>query len=133
MKLPRVNGSKAVPEENQSMRPLKNLLLVLALQLPFALLSGQAAAQDLSQPNVGLPATGLPATGLPATGLPATDLVQPEQEFLRVEEAYRLAVEVVDEQQLRLYWQIEGGYYLYQKRFKFKLETADGPIELTPS
>ncbi len=110
------------------MRPLKNLLLVLALQLPFALLSGQAAAQDLSQPNVGLP-----ATGLPATGLPATDLVQPEQEFLRVEEAYRLAVEVVDEQQLRLYWQIEDGYYLYQKRFKFKLETADGPIELTPS
>jgi thiol:disulfide interchange protein DsbD len=91
-------------------------LLIALLLSP--LLSQTAQAQDLSQP---------------AASLPGSDLAAPEQDFLPVEEAYRLAVEVLDEQQIRLYWQIEDGYYLYQKRFKFTLDTADGPIELTPT
>lgn len=52
-------------------------------------------------------------------------------EFLPVEQAYQLAVEILDEQRLRLHWQIAPGYYLYQHRFAFNLEDADGKIELT--
>lgn len=55
-----------------------------------------------------------------------------EPEFLRVEEAYQLEVEVLDEQQLRLYWQIADEYYLYQHRFSFALSDGSGSIELTP-
>jgi thiol:disulfide interchange protein len=49
-------------------------------------------------------------------------------DFLPVEEAYVLAVERSDEQQLRLYWQIADSYYLYQHAFKFKLEDSQGPV-----
>ena len=41
--------------------------------------------------------------------------------FLPVEEAYQLDVQVLDEQTLRLSWQIEDNYYLYQHRFAFEL------------
>lgn len=51
-------------------------------------------------------------------------------DFLPVEEAYQLEVEVLAEQKLRLYWQIAPGYYLYQHRFAFALEDSAGPIEL---
>ena len=55
-------------------------------------------------------------------------LSQPD--FLPVEEAYQLAVEIEEGNQLRVYWQIEDAYYLYQHRFKFLLEDASGPVEL---
>ncbi|MEL0038439.1 MAG: protein-disulfide reductase DsbD domain-containing protein, partial [Halieaceae bacterium] len=45
-------------------------------------------------------------------------LVQESNEFLPVEQAYHLEIEQVDATTLRLYWQIEPGYYLYQHRFK---------------
>jgi thiol:disulfide interchange protein len=51
-------------------------------------------------------------------------------EFLPVEEAYRLEVEVESGQQLRLYWQIAQGYYLYRHRFSFQLEDGAGQIPL---
>ena len=51
-------------------------------------------------------------------------------EFLPVEEAYQLEVEVPAAQKLRLYWQIADSYYLYQHRFSFKLEDSAGPVEL---
>jgi thiol:disulfide interchange protein DsbD len=51
-------------------------------------------------------------------------------EFLPVEEAYRLEIEVLDERTLRLYWQIADAYYLYQHRFKFAVEDGAGPAEL---
>ncbi|MBT4520747.1 MAG: protein-disulfide reductase DsbD [Halieaceae bacterium] len=50
--------------------------------------------------------------------------------FLPVEKAYQLAVEIQSDQSLRLYWQIEDEYYLYQHRFAFELSDAQGPIEL---
>ncbi len=96
------------------MQRLTTLLVLLSLQLPFS----TAWAQDLSPPSVALP---------------GVEQVQPEVDFLPVEEAYKLAIEVLDERSIRLYWQIEDGYYLYQKRFKFKLDTASGPVELTPT
>ena len=37
-------------------------------------------------------------------------------QFLPVEEAYQLEVEVREDQSLRVYWQIEDTYYLYQHR-----------------
>lgn len=55
-----------------------------------------------------------------------------EPEFLTVDAAYQLEVEVVGEQRLRLYWQIAQNYYLYQHRFSFTLEDAQGAIELAP-
>ena len=39
-----------------------------------------------------------------------------EPQFLPVEEAYQLALEVTPQGQVRLYWQIADGYYLYRKR-----------------
>jgi thiol:disulfide interchange protein DsbD len=48
-----------------------------------------------------------------------------QPQFLPVDQAYALAVEVEEEDRLRLYWQIADGYYLYQHRFDFVLE-ADG-------
>lgn len=53
-----------------------------------------------------------------------------EPEFLPVEEAYQLEVEVTDERNLRLYWLIADNYYLYQHRFKFNLEDSTGPVGL---
>ncbi len=51
-------------------------------------------------------------------------------EFLPVEEAYRLAIEMQPDNSIRLYWQIEEAYYLYQHRFKFGLNDERGDIEL---
>jgi thiol:disulfide interchange protein len=53
-----------------------------------------------------------------------------QAEFLSVEQAYRLNVEVETDQRLRLYWQIEDSYYLYQHRFKFSLSDTAGDIAL---
>ena len=54
-------------------------------------------------------------------------------DFLPVEEAYQLSVEVSSPQSLRLYWQIAPEYYLYKKRFDFKFEQDDQsiPLEVT--
>jgi thiol:disulfide interchange protein DsbD len=51
-------------------------------------------------------------------------------EFLPVDEAYQLAMEVDTGGSLRLYWQIADSYYLYQHRFSFQLEGTDGAIAL---
>lgn len=52
-------------------------------------------------------------------------------EFLPVEQAYQLEVEIIDRQNIRVYWQIAPDYYLYQHRFDFKLEDSQGAIDLT--
>lgn len=49
-------------------------------------------------------------------------------EFLPVEEAYQLEVEILDEQNVRVYWQIAESYYLYQHRFAFQLLDEEGEI-----
>jgi thiol:disulfide interchange protein len=51
-------------------------------------------------------------------------------EFLPVEQAYQLEVEILDEDSVRLYWQIAPDYYLYQHRFAFTLEDDQGTIDL---
>jgi thiol:disulfide interchange protein DsbD len=51
-------------------------------------------------------------------------------QFLPVEEAYQLEVEVRDDGSLRIYWQIADSYYLYQHRFTFKLMDASGEVPL---
>ena len=58
-------------------------------------------------------------------------LVSESADFLPVDEAYRLEIEVVGPRELRLYWQIEDAYYLYQHRFKVKLEDATGLVATT--
>jgi thiol:disulfide interchange protein len=55
-----------------------------------------------------------------------------QEEFLPVDEAYQLAMEIIDQRQVRLYWQIADTYYLYRKRFSFSLEDANGVIDITP-
>lgn len=68
------------------------------------------------------------AQGFGVAGRSVPGLATPE--FLPVGEAYQLAVEILDERRVRLYWQITPGYYLYQHRFAFTLEDAKGTIEL---
>ena len=53
-----------------------------------------------------------------------------QADFLPVEEAYRLEVEVPRNGELRLYWQIADGYYLYQHRFEFNLREGGEPVDL---
>ena len=93
-------------------------LFALLLTLPL-LWSTTAGAQDLGSG--------------PAPALPGDAMVQQEPDFLPVDEAYQLALEVLGDNQLRLYWQIADGYYLYQKRFKFSLQTPEGEIGVTPT
>jgi thiol:disulfide interchange protein DsbD len=50
------------------------------------------------------------------------------QDFLPVEQAYQLDVEILDEHSVRLYWQIAPDYYLYQHRFAFNLHDDKGNI-----
>ncbi len=66
------------------------------------------------------------ALALGATPGPFATGNQPQ--FLPVEEAYQLDVSVAPEGDLRLHWQIAGGYYLYQHRFTVQLEDAAGPV-----
>jgi len=51
-------------------------------------------------------------------------------QFLPVEQAYLVDVEVTREHNLRVFWTIAPGYYLYQHRFTFKLDDARGEIPL---
>jgi thiol:disulfide interchange protein DsbD len=51
-------------------------------------------------------------------------------EFLPVEEAYRLDVEVRENSEINLHWEIAESYYLYQHRFDFKLAESSEQIAL---
>ncbi len=53
-----------------------------------------------------------------------------EPEFLPVEEAYKLALELEIDGSIRLYWQIADAYYLYQHRLGFDLSDSDSSIQL---
>lgn len=52
------------------------------------------------------------------------------QQFLPVEQAYQLSLDVISPQQLRLYWQIESGYYLYKDRFKWLLHDGENQLDV---
>lgn len=89
--------------------------LFAALLLAFGSLTpGPALAQSGSLENTALGAS---------LGSPFT---QPE--FLPVEEAYPLAVEVTGPDTVRLIWQMPAGYYLYQHAFRFEF-VKDGVSE----
>lgn len=49
-----------------------------------------------------------------------------QPEFLPVEEAYPLGLDLEDPQTLRLVWQMPPGYYLYQHAFRFVLRNSQG-------
>ena len=58
---------------------------------------------------------------------PANTTVAEEDKFLPVEQAYRLITEFDAPGELRLYWEIEDGYYLYRHGFQVEL-SANGEI-----
>jgi thiol:disulfide interchange protein DsbD len=88
-----------------------------ALIASLLLLSSLCHGQLLGGDGTG---SARPAFGAP-TGKP---------QFLPIDQAYQLEVEIPDEQQLRIYWQIAPDYYLYQHRFAFDLTDTDGAIPL---
>ena len=59
--------------------------------------------------------------------------LQQQSEFLPVREAYRLDGALTANGQLRLYWQIAEGYYLYQHMFKVRHADAPAPANLSIS
>lgn len=59
--------------------------------------------------------------------------LQQQSEFLPVREAYRLDGALTADGQLRLYWQIAEGYYLYQHMFKVRHSDASSPANLSIS
>jgi thiol:disulfide interchange protein len=102
---PQRSANQVLPEQGVFMRALLASLLLLA--------SGLCYAQSFGAPDKA------------PFGLTGT-----EPGFLPVEEAYLLEVEVLDQQQLRLYWQIAERYYLYQHRFAFSLQDSTGQVDL---
>ena len=97
------------------MRALLASILLLTTTLCYAQ-SDQSWAKQI--------AGGQPAANVISAGVSTPD-------FLPVEEAYQLAIDIEDQRHVRVYWQIEEAYYLYQHRFKFQLEDASGPVDLT--
>ena len=59
--------------------------------------------------------------------------LQQQSEFLPVRAAYRLDGALTTNGQLRLYWQIAEGYYLYQHMFKVRHADAPAPANLSIS
>ena len=57
--------------------------------------------------------------------------LQQQSEFLPVREAYRLDGALAADGQLRLYWQIAEGYYLYQHMFTVRHADAATPTNLS--
>ena len=57
--------------------------------------------------------------------------LQQQSEFLPVREAYRLDGAVTADGQLRVYWKIAEGYYLYQHMFKVRHADASTPTNLS--
>ncbi len=57
--------------------------------------------------------------------------LQQQSEFLPVREAYRLDGALTADGQLRLYWQIAEGYYLYQHMFTVRHPDASNPTNLS--
>ena len=51
-------------------------------------------------------------------------------QFLPVEEAYQVELEILDDTSLRIYWVIADTYYLYKHRFNFSLTDAQGDVPL---
>lgn len=100
------------------------LTLILLLLLSSVSTNSQDGVIDPTSSDSVFGASNPASAGLVAVG---------EDEFLPVDEAYHLAMEVIDGQQLRLYWEIAEGYYLYRKRFSFSLEDTQGIIEVEPS
>jgi thiol:disulfide interchange protein len=117
MKLPHLAEFKLeTPRIRLPMRITTTLLLLLLSFPGFSQNPDPISAGNFSTPDLNRSALD--------------DTAEPD--FLPVDEAYQLALEIIDDQQLRLYWQITDGYYLYRKRFSFSLEDEEGTIDITP-
>lgn len=78
--------------------------------------------------------SGLTQAQIPGgSGSPPFGGINTAPEFLPVEQAYQLEVEILDATHVRLYWQIADTYYLYQHAFSFKLIDQQGTLEATPA
>ncbi|PLW81080.1 disulfide bond formation protein DsbD [Kineobactrum sediminis] len=66
---------------------------------------------------------------LPINGSAAAEFGAPA--FLPVEEAYRIEIEPQQNGDVRVYWRIADGYYLYQHSFDFQLHSEGAAIPLT--
>lgn len=99
------------------MRALLATLLLLGTVLSHAQVSSTGQAWPAQNANA-----------LSSAGLFAPGMVEPD--FLPVEDAYKLAIELESERKIRVYWEIEEAYYLYQHRFAFVLEDAAGAVQL---
>jgi thiol:disulfide interchange protein len=85
------------------------------------LISSTCLAQGFDTVDRSIPGTTMPGSAIGASTTP---------EFLPVEEAYQLAVDILGEREVLLHWQITPGYYLYQHRFDVTLDDAAGAVEL---
>ncbi len=97
---------------------------LLCLTLVMLSLSGGAVQAQTALDR----ASGSIALGGATGGGFGGAVAQPD--FLRVEEAYPLALEQIGERELLLVWQMPAGYYLYQHAFRFELERAGDTLEL---
>jgi thiol:disulfide interchange protein DsbD len=77
----------------------------------------------------------LPAAELPGSG--GDVWLQEEDDFLPVDEAFRLQAQVSPEGDVIARWDMPDGYYLYRHRFEFETRSsadrADSPVALGPA
>lgn len=98
--------------------PLTTAAALCVLLLLCALIAAAPAIAAQGQLSAGA-----------AGNSPFSSTSQAGADFLPVEEAYRLEVMPEGDGQLRLYWQIADGYYLYRHKMDAQLSAAEGPIE----
>ena len=106
------------------LRWLRVALAVVAVAVPPMAPGAQTGMEALTGSSKAA-GSGLDGTNAPRARLTAPSTLTPDAmaqpDFLPVEEAYPLAVEVEGPQSLRLVWQMPPGYYLYQHAFDFDL------------
>ena len=95
--------------------------------------SDSSSFSSASSSSTFSPSSSSAALDQPVDELSGTSVFSNIDDFLPVEEAYKLIVDVTGPQQLRLYWQIEPGYYLYKHRFQWQAKEAGQELSLAAS
>ena len=114
---------------------MQKVLIFLLLNLTIWV----CQAEESSLPSFDKPdrLTSTLSSSIQQAESPLADLVTGEkpQEILSVDEAFQFSAFLEEDDVLIIHWQIAEGYYLYQDKFKFSLETAGklGEVQFPPA
>ena len=58
----------------------------------------------------------------------SADIIKKQIEFLPPEEAFQVSIKIIDDNHIKINWDIEKGYYLYMGMFEFSVDNSDMKI-----